>query len=266
MPSPIEILEALVNPIGVVFALQLAGTIGFALKRKWAPTALCAVCAIILFTFGSTRLPDYLLASLERPYSAQQLEQIPKCDAVLMLGGISSRSFHDLLGFDAHEAFDRALTTVEIARLGKASTIILGGGGSQLNGWTESSILSSWITNWKVSDAALVQIPMSKNTRDEAIQVQQLMREKGWQKIIVVTSAAHLRRASAVFRQLAIPSVFVACDFNALNTLDAKGTFNPVPDASGFIRTQNYLHETAGWIAYSWRGWVGKPNANSRAN
>lgn len=78
-------------------------------------------------------------------------------------------------------------------------------------------------------------------------------------RILLVTSAYHLRRAEAVFRKAGMDVIPVACDFVAgLAELESKPLFNPIPRPGGFDKMQLYMHEVIGWWVYRWRGWVGK--------
>ena len=42
---------------------------------------------LLISIIGGTKLPAYLLSTLEQPYIVEDLSVIPECDAVVLLGG-----------------------------------------------------------------------------------------------------------------------------------------------------------------------------------
>jgi uncharacterized SAM-binding protein YcdF (DUF218 family) len=88
------------------------------------------------------------------------------------------------------------------------------------------------------------------NTRDEAIAVGQLIRERGWTKLLLVTSPTHSRRASAAFEKegmevISSPSVQTRFDLESLEHFDDR------------IRAfGSLIHEWVGLWFYRLRGWI----------
>src|SRR5262249_4919651 len=50
-----------------------------------------------------------------------------------------------------------------------------------------------------------------RNTRDEAVVVAALARERGWKEVILVTHPWHMRRAAAAFEQEGLPVICTPC-------------------------------------------------------
>lgn len=256
-----KFLEPLLQPIGFFWLLTVIAAVRLAYQRKWRGAIFCSAIVAAIFLIGSTTLPSRLLASLERPYAGQRLENLPACDAVVMLGGLLNPSRHDLLGFDVGSAADRALTAIELLRRGKAGTLVLGGGGGLRKvpegaAWRETELLEPWLSAWNLTASKPISIRLSANTREEAQQVLDLAREHRWQRILLVTSGYHMKRAEALFRQSAVSIVPVACDFVGLSTLETDKPFTPFPEIYGFQYLTLYIHEQIGWLYYRLRGWV----------
>ena len=77
----------LFEPIGFIWAVLLVACYQ-AIRRKDKRQALfTGSLALGISIVGGTKLPAYLLFSLERPYVVEDLKAIPKCDAVVVLGG-----------------------------------------------------------------------------------------------------------------------------------------------------------------------------------
>ncbi len=261
MPDLSRIAEALVEPIGFLWLIHLIAALRWTWGRKWRPAFFCWFVAGILTAVGSTSWPKQLLAGLERPYAGQAMEKMAAGDVVVMLGGVLAASTHDTFGLDFGSAVDRVITAVELLRRGKASTLILGGGSGQRktpddSKYLEGPLLGHWLKTWGLTTSNVVLLTACRNTRDEALQVRDLAKERHWQRILLVTSAYHMKRAEAIFRNLDIPVVPVACDFAGMGGLENATPFNPVPKSDRFQQLDLFVHEMIGWYYYRLRGWV----------
>jgi uncharacterized SAM-binding protein YcdF (DUF218 family) len=254
----------LATPIGFIWFLLLAFTAFCLKRRKWRWAVLPAALAAVISLIGS-RIPLRLVGTLERPYIRASLADVPACDAVVMLGGGHEISRNDPLGFNLTKAADRILVALELMRLNKGGVLVFGGRGYDAGGKeeTEAQALQPWLASWQIPTAPVICLKGSADTHDEAVQVQALAKERGWKRVALVTSAAHMRRAEATFRRCGVEVEPVACDFRNLGTPHTDG-FNPFPEAVGFDLLEIYAHEKIGWWAYRLRGWIGdapKPEA-----
>ena len=88
------------------------------------------------------------------------------------------------------------------------------------------------------------------NTRDEAVQVARLCRERGWRRLLLVTSPSHSRRAAATFERegleiISAPSVETRYD---LETMLGPG--------DRLLAFGGIMHERVGLWVYRQRGWI----------
>ena len=254
-----QFFEPLLQPIGILWLIHLVGAIWMARRRKWGEMIFCATIAAAILLIGSTRLPTRLLASLERPYANQNLTNLPHCDAVVMLGGTLTASSGDVLGFDLGEAADRIITAVEVFSQKKADTLVLGGGwGKSPDGstWSEGDVLMPWLAKQGVTGTNYLRLRNCANTHEEAIEVAALAKERRWQRIVLVTSGYHMKRASGLFAKVSVPFEPVACDFIGLSSLENEKRFRLFPELGKFHHLELFLHEWIGWHYYRLRGWV----------
>jgi len=263
----IQFLTPLFQPVGFVWFLLLLLAAWLLRKKQRRAAAGALAIAAVISLFGSTMLASRLLASLEEPYArsgqtAANIADLPPADAVVMLGGAHRPSKFGAFGLDLTVAGDRAITALEILRQKKAGVLVLGGNGYLQKGEkrVDAELLQQWFAAWHLSDAPVMNLGINANTHDEALKAAALAREHGWQRVILVTSACHMRRAEGLFRKLGVPVIPVACDFQAY---DGGGVepltydVSPFPRIEGFSKLSVYLHETLGWIVYRWRGWLG---------
>lgn len=251
-------LTALLEPLGLLW-LALLLTLFVALRRRKFGVALPALLAAgFMFLIGATRLPEKLLTPLERPYLITNLDVVPAADAVVILGGGMRFSQYEVAGVGLNEAADRFVMGLELMRRGKAGNLVLGGATRTLNGReiNEPELVRNWFASWGLVREPMFCLKDCKTTHDEALRTAALVKAKHWRRVLLVTSAAHMRRAAAVFQTAGVPVVCVACDYQTRVSVGAEDRYNPIPQTSGFIQMDIYLHEEIGWLIYRYRGWI----------
>lgn len=253
-----DLIKPLAEPLAFFWALLLLWMVWLIYRRHWRHVVPPALLAGAIFLVGTTDLTARLLASLERPYAGRDLERLPPADAVVMLGGVLEVSRNDVFGFDLSEAADRFVMAAELVRRGKAGALVLGGGahGPPAARQNEGDLLRRWLTQWNLAKVPVFVLGACATTYDEAQRTRQLAQEKGWQRVILVTSAGHMRRGEAVFKRLGIGVECVACDFQGLSTFENPGPPRLFPSWGPFEMLGLYLHEIIGWQVYRWRGWI----------
>jgi uncharacterized SAM-binding protein YcdF (DUF218 family) len=219
---------------------------------------LLFLLALFMFIVGDTRIPGDLLASLERPYVVESLEDIPASDAIVMLGGAVRPSKHEVFGLDLAPAADRVIMALELARRGKAKNLVVGGALQKVNGriHIEADMTKQWLEAWALTSARIHSLGGCSDTHDEAVRVAALLKKEGWQRVILVTSAYHMRRAKATFETAGVPVVCVPCDFQTKVSVETGDSLVLVPRYPGFQKLSLYLHEQIGWVAYRRHGWI----------
>lgn len=250
-------LTNLTYGIGFLWLLLLLQTAFLLVRRQWLYALLPAAIAAFVWLVGATLLPYNLLAALELPYARASLDDVPEADAVVMLGGAHERSQYDAFGVGAISAFDRAIMALELMRRKRAPALVLGGGGFLEAGkpTSEAVVLERWFAAWQLPAAPVFNLGINGNTHDEALSLRTLAAEKKWTRIILVTSANHMKRSAATFRATGLEVIPVACDFQSIGGVAANKAQGYVPTGDGFRVLDAYLHETVGWLFYRLRGW-----------
>jgi uncharacterized SAM-binding protein YcdF (DUF218 family) len=246
------------EPIGLVWVAL--GILSVALWRRRQRRFAAAAAGIFLFVtiMGSTPVSDWLLDSLEKPYAGVHIEDLPEADAIVMLGGGSEPA--RLEAFDIHlsPAADRILMARALLRFGKSKALMLGGGSAKLDGRirSEADGVRDLLAAWDVPPESMIPLGLNRDTHDEALHARAVADAHGWNRVLLVTSANHMRRAAAVFRRQGFEVIAAPCNFlTALST--ASGPFSiSVPRHDGFAKAAIWLHEEAGWWIYRKRGWI----------
>ena len=248
----------LLEPVGLAWALMLAGAGWAAWKRQWRSSGFFLAVALFMSLIGSTSIPGWLLANLERQGLRPSLEAIPSADAVVSLGGSVQPSRYEANGLDLTAAGDRIIMALELMRQGKAPALVIGGASHLFNGTerVEADLVRQWLQNWKIPAGPIHSLGGCANTHEEAEKVAALARQHGWKKVLLVTSAYHLPRASATFRKAGVAVEGVPCDFQTMVSIETPSSYTLVPRYQGFLKTSLFVHEQIGWAVYRWRGWL----------
>ncbi|NBR84793.1 MAG: YdcF family protein [Proteobacteria bacterium] len=260
----LRVALTLLEPIGFIWACILGVAIFLLRRRQWRPAAVLAALAALMWVFGATPLPGRILAALERPWVGVKRTELPTADAVVLLGGFLAPSREEVGQVHFNGSADRAVTALELIRLGKAKVLAVGGGSSRYNGevYCEADSFKQLVDERKLSAAEVISLGGCKNTRHEAEKIGILAREHGWKRILLVTSASHMKRAAAVFRSTTALEVIPApCAFLTQVSVYGYEEFALVPDVGGFAKISNVLHERIGWWVYRWRGWISAEEA-----
>lgn len=251
-------LTALAEPIGLLWAVLLALTVWRLCQRRWRAALPPALGVIFLHTIGGTSLPAFLLAQLERPYDPKVLGWPTRADAVVMLGGTHDFTLRSPLHIGVGESADRILVALDLVRTTHAPALVLGGSWYEYQGVRrpDSELLAAWFRAWRLPTGEVHLLGICASTRDEADRTAQLARAKHWQRIVVVTSGYHLRRAEATFRKAGLEITPVGAEFLGLDALGGGHEFSLVPRGRGFELIRYWIHEQLGWLYYRWKGWV----------
>jgi len=254
-----KMVDRFLDPISLIWLVLLITCVRAVLKKESRQAYFTGELVLFITLIGSTKLPAYLLSTLEKPYAVEDLSSLPACDAVVLLGGSHGFSNYGVNSIEFSTASDRIITAAELVRLKKGEALVVGGGKYSSSGQTglHGQLIAEWLESWKPFDSPIHVLDYSSNTKDEADQTKVLAEKNGWKKIILVTSAYHMRRAEALFKKTGLEMVPVGSDFEGLSYLEADFRIDSiVPDSDGFQALHLYLHEQVGWLYYKLRGWI----------
>jgi uncharacterized SAM-binding protein YcdF (DUF218 family) len=259
MRSLTDFVLALIEPTGFAWTCLFLLTLAFAWRRRWRAALATAVPTIILFVFGSTDAPGFFMRELERPYADVDLAALPKADAIVLLGGGVQPARFEVADMHLTASGDRVIMAIELSRLGKAPVLVLGGSVAKFpdRDIQESETVKAWLVDRKLVQGEVIALPGCADTHDEALFTKQLVQERGWQQVLLVTSACHMRRAVGTFRTAGVSVIPAPCNFmtELSHAPSPPGPPGP-PRAGGLEKMAVWLHEVIGWLEYRRRGWI----------
>jgi len=254
-----KLLPLLIYPIGLAsLLLVLALVLVWRYPRLTAATILLA--GLVLLVPSSAWVSDWLVQSLEWWYIPVQ--ELPETDAIVVLGGAVRPQLPPRPWIDVMESGDRVLHGAQLYQAQKAPKLILSGGRVAWDGvdGSEAEDMAVLAMALGVPEADILQEPDSLNTRQNAVNVQQLLEREGMENILLVTSAIHMPRAMATFQHLGVEAVAAPTDIlittsDATLSAEAK-ILRTLPDAQSLHNFTRAMKEYVGLVVYKLRGWV----------
>ena len=254
-----KLLPQLLYPLGLGLLLQ---SLALLQRRRRCAPGLSAT-ALLLITLPSLPLvSEALLRPLEQQATALTPHPVPPADAVLVLGGGIRPAGPGGMGVEVGDAGDRLLTGVRLMRQGLAPTLITSGGRVSFSAAdptpSEAVLAQQLALELGIPAQAILLNPSSRTTAEEAKAIQALAASRGWQRLLLVTSAFHMRRALASFRHSGSPLeiIPVACDYRLMPsgkpTLQSLG-LGLIPSAQALEQSTMVLKEHLGLLIYRLR-------------
>lgn len=231
-------------------SLGLAAVGLWLLWRRQARPALCVLLLdAVLVAMSLPAVPTALGSALERKFPPVALANLPKADAIVVLGGGVGATREGMPYPECYSAADRAVMAARLYHAGKAPLIIPTGGGAPM---AEKPLLEAM----GVPARAILCEKAARDTAENASKTFALLRARGCKKALVVTSAWHLPRAMMLFKAPDLTFIPVGCDYEAtLAALEAPTApmWQKLPSAQAAAQTGVYLKEGLGILFYSFR-------------
>jgi uncharacterized SAM-binding protein YcdF (DUF218 family) len=248
-----KLLPLFVYPLGLAIVLGIFGLVLLVRGHHGKAGASILLGVLILWGSATNAVSARILISLEGDFPAIPVEQQPNVDAIVVLGGFTGGGESEDAIVEINDAVDRLFHGVRLYRAGKAQHVMLLGGAAR-GKLAESHVMAGLLAEFGVSREVMLLEDKSRNTRENALNALAIMKKKGINKILLVTSAFHMHRASAVFEKLGLEVVPAATDYQVQNY--EPSILDWVPDAEALMGTTLGIKEYLGWWVYWFRGWV----------
>lgn len=258
-----KFLPLFVYPLGLTCLLLILALL--ARQSKRSQSALILGALLLLWAGGNRWVAFSLVRSLEWQYLPPA--EIPESDVIVILGGGTDSADYPRPMVELSAAGDRVLYGALLYKQGKAPRLLLSGGNIELLGETTSTPAEQMAEVLKltgVPQSSMILEKQSLNTYENAFYCARIIREQGYQKVILVTSAMHMPRSVALFKKQGIEVIPAPTDFKVTETqwrnlgqlpLEAQ-LINIIPSSTNLEWLTAALKEYIGIFVYRLRGWV----------
>lgn len=227
------------------------------LGRIWLTALLC--CYWLMSTSISAGWLEDWLDGEYKPLDSTEAPTDVEAVVVLSGGGNTFRSSgYEINTPGPHTAY-RTLETIRLHNMMPEALLILSGGIGDPNGLTqpESEIMRAELLRAGVPDSRIALETKSRNTREQALNLAAMLRERDIDSFVLITSASHMRRALGAIRAqgfAAVPSV-------PSTISDEMHTGQPwyrawLPSEGGLYRSRSVMREILATVYYRYQGWL----------
>ncbi len=257
-----KLIPLIFYPLGTISLLLIAALILWWINSKWTP-AVIATALIILFLSSNAWTSHWLVQSLE--WQNIPGAELPSADAIVVLGGGTRSQAYPRPDVDFTDAGDRVWYGATLYRAGKAPKIIVSGGRIAWKGAgkPEAEDLTKLLVAMGVPNSDILLEGDSYNTRDNAVNVKKILQEQNFKTILLVTSAMHMPRSIAIFKNLGINAIAAPTDYHISqleidepNRQTESAILSFIPDAENLAQTTQAIKEYIGIFVYKLRGWL----------
>jgi uncharacterized SAM-binding protein YcdF (DUF218 family) len=219
----------------LVLTAGVAGAILAVLRARvvlWAASSMVVLGIVVI---GYTPVVSLLLLGLEQK---DPLESAPAVVA-LAESGMHERSI-------VTPAQGRLTAALQVLRSGYAPRLVI----TRVDSGQPSLAMAQQKMRRTGIEVPIDEVGPVRTTRDEAVAVAHLARQRGWKQVILVTQAYHMRRASAAFEKAGVRVLRHPCG-GGTEERDSHRRFD-----ARLAAFRMWSHEAIGYQIYRWRGWI----------
>lgn len=250
-----KILAYFIKPFNIILILL---AVSFVVKNlKWKKN-LRWVSLILFLVFSNGTLFNECLVRWEKP--AILISDLDNdYEVAVVLGGTTDvdREPKDRLFF--HKGADRVTHALNLYHSGKVKKILFTGGNARLleDPTRDNSPIFDFYVMCGVAPEDILIESSSQNTHENALFVKDLI-DKNTQngKVILITSAYHMRRAEGCFRKVGIEVTGFSTDFNSAIPKDRFGFDGFIPSIKTFDNWNYLIKEWVGYVVYWMMGYI----------
>lgn len=242
-----KLLPLFVYPLGMAIMLFLAGFFLLWIRRKRSAGLLMLISVALLWASSTQVTAEFVLHSLERRYPPLSLEEIPTADAIVLLGGVTRGRVPGTGLTDLGGGADRIIHAARLFKAGKAPLLILSGG-NEPGYRSEAEDMADILQLMDIPADSILLETKSRNTQQNAMYSQQILQQQGVKKILLVTSATHMRRAEALFSRIGVSVLPAATDYQLVER--APSFLDWLPQADPLEMTTKGIKEYIGYWVY----------------
>lgn len=250
-----KVLSLFLHPLSLGLLLVV---VGLPLSHWSRKVGLAGVVVGVLLVWIPSMpvVSDALQRSLETRHPPTHIDSVPTADAIVMLGGSLKAPRPPRLYPDLSDAADRVWYAARLYRAEKAPRIIASGGTLpwQNPESREAPVMQTLLADWGVPPDSVLLEAGSANTYQNATNTAAVMAEHGIDRVLLVTSALHMRRALATFRSAGVEAIPAATDYQVARS--EWTVLDIAPDAGALTGATAAIREYVGYLVYRWRGWI----------
>jgi len=214
---------------------------------------------VLLVFFSNSYLFNFFMGAWEAPPCKQPY--VGKYDAVIVLGGVSQyNAALDRIQFI--RGADRLFQAIDLYKTGKVKKIVFTSGSGYIlhPEYKEGALVKKYVLRLGIPESDFLIENESRNTHENAVFTKHLLeREKISGKLLLITSAFHMRRSLGCFNKEGLfPDTFSADIYS--KQIKQKKNIDwgslIIPSIEPLSDWTNFIHELVGYVVYKISGYA----------
>ena len=244
-----KLLPLLLLPVGLSLLLLLLGLIR---RRRWP----VGIAFLLLWLFSTGVVSQMLWRGVEHPWQRRSAGDASKADAIVVLSGGRHAAPGASRISEWHDP-DRFLAGIDLYRAGRAPRLLFTGGQNPFQAGLapEGEFYRREAMALGVPVGAMESTPPVRNTAEEAIAIRARLPDAS-PRVLLVTSAFHMRRAQRLFERQGMKVLPFPVDFQARGVWAGSITHDPLmwmPRSKSLEDSSRALRELMGRVVH--RSW-----------
>ena len=248
-----KLLSLALYPLSQSLLLGLLALLLMLFHCRRSALAVLSISLLWLYLCSTSMFAEYLMSTLEEHHPPKAMSVLGEADAIVLLGGAVRGDTHLGTLPDLNQQADRLLYAAALYKAGKAPLVVLTGG-AEPNSRPEAQLMKEVLVVMGVPTRAMLLENNSRNTNDNALYSAVVLNNRQIKRILLVTSAFHMRRAVPLFERQGFEVIPAATDYQRL--VGSRVLPGWLPSVGDLDRTTLAIREHAGYWAYRWRGWI----------
>ena len=246
-----QFVKALLLPPMPWLLMLLAALIFW--RRRWARKLLLLTFLLVLALHSGpvNYALRYPLESRYPPLIDPKSAGVYDAIVVLTSGSTPARGLIPFPSIDEH-MFRRLDEAWRLYRIQPKPIVITGG---HVDPFTpdrdENKIAREFLIRWGVPRSDVIGEEKSRDTFENALETQKVLKMQGWKRYLLVTSAMHMPRSMLVFGERVPEPIAAPGDFSVVDFEQTPFAFFPNEGAAQKLFTT--IHEYIGLANYYWR-------------
>jgi uncharacterized SAM-binding protein YcdF (DUF218 family) len=213
----------------------------------------------LLIFFSNSFLFSFLVHAWEIPPTNYTGDEV--YDAAIVLGGVTHYDAeHNRMQF--LRGADRLFQAIDLYKMKKANKILFTGGSGELlhPEYKEGALIKEYVMKLGIPSSDFIIENESRNTHENAMFTKQLLiKEKITGKLLLITSAFHMRRSLACFNKVGVFPTPYSTDVYGKPIKRAKEqdwSSLIIPSIEPMVDWTNFIHELVGYCIYKIVGYA----------
>lgn len=192
-----KLITYTIVPPGIIIILLILA--GIFLRKRLRLFAIFLGIAIYLMSIEPVK--DLFITPLEDAYKVPSIEDIKTCNAYVVLGGGINENAPDLNGSGqlSNDSLPRVVEAYRLYMRHKVPIIL--SGGKAYGKKPEAEIAKRFLLSLGVDERHIITEDKSRDTKENALFVKEIAEKREIKKVVLITSAFHLRRSVMLFKR-----------------------------------------------------------------